>query len=76
MHPNRWMCLIVKGQRSGIPYYKVRVAPDEASLAAVADRRLIPGMPAEVTITTGTRTAARYLVDPLLDVLRASMRER
>ena len=66
----------VTDERSGIPYYKVRVAPDEASLAAVADRRLIPGMPAEVTITTGTRTAARYLVDPLLDVLRASMRER
>lgn len=63
-------------ERSGLPYYKVRVAPEEASLAAVADRRLLPGMPAEVTITTGERTAARYLVDPLLDVVRASMRER
>lgn len=63
-------------ERTGLPYYKVRVAPDEASLAAVADRRLMPGMPAEVTITTGERTAARYLVDPLLDVLRVSMRER
>lgn len=62
-------------ERSGMPYYKIRVAPDEASLAAVADRRLLPGMPAEVTITTGVRTAARYLVDPLLDILRTSMRE-
>lgn len=66
----------VTDERSGLAYYKIRVAPDEASLAAVADRRLVPGMPAEVTITTGARTAARYLVDPLLDVLRVSMRER
>jgi HlyD family type I secretion membrane fusion protein len=66
----------VTDERSGLPYYKVRVAPDEASLAAVSDRRLLPGMPAEVTITTGARTAARYLVDPFLDILRVSMRER
>ena len=66
----------VTDERTGMPYYKIRVAPDETSLAAIADRRLVPGMPAEVTITTGERTAARYLLDPIVDVLRASMRER
>jgi len=63
-------------ERSGVPYFKVRVAPDAESLAAIADRRLVAGMPAEVTIATGQRTAARYLVEPLMDAVRSAMRER
>lgn len=63
-------------ERSGMPYFKIRVAPDPESLAAIADRRLVAGMPAEVTIATGQRTAARYLVEPLMDAVRGAMRER
>lgn len=63
-------------ERSGMPYFKVRVAPDAESLAAIADRRLVAGMPAEVTMATGQRTAARYLVEPLMDAIRGAMRER
>jgi multidrug efflux pump subunit AcrA (membrane-fusion protein) len=63
-------------ERSGMPYFKIRVAPDSESLAAIADRRLVAGMPAEVTIATGQRTAARYLVEPLMDAVRGAMRER
>ena len=63
-------------ERTGMPFYKVRVRPDEASLQKIAERRLVPGMPAEVTIATGQRTAARYLIEPLWDALRKAMRER
>jgi HlyD family secretion protein/epimerase transport system membrane fusion protein len=63
-------------ERSGMPFYKVRVRPDEASLLKIAERRLVPGMPAEITIATGQRTAARYLIDPLWDAIRKAMRER
>ena len=63
-------------ERTGIPYFKVRVMPDDESIARISERRLVAGMPAEVTITTGERTAARYLIDPLWDAVRKSMRER
>lgn len=62
--------------RTGQSYFKVRVVPDEASLQKIAERRLVAGMPAEVSIATGQRTAGRYLVDPLLDSIRRAMRER
>lgn len=63
-------------ERSGMPYFKIRVAPDAASLAKIAERRLVAGMPAEVTIATGQRTVASYLVEPLTDSIRKAMRER
>jgi len=63
-------------ERTGMPYYRVRVTPDATSLAKIAERRLVAGMPAEVTIATGQRTAARYLIEPLMDSIRKAMRER
>lgn len=63
-------------ERTGMPYFRVRVAPDATSLAKLAERRLVAGMPAEVTIATGQRTAASYLIEPLTDSIRKAMRER
>lgn len=63
-------------ERSGLAFFKVRVRPDFASLEKIAERRLVAGMPAEVSIATGQRTAGRYLLDPLLDAIRRAMRER
>ena len=62
---------------SGMSYYlaKVKVPPEE--LEKLGDGVTItPGMPAEVLIMSGERTLVQYLVQPLLDSLRRTFRER
>lgn len=63
-------------QRSGLPYYLVRVTVPEAALKRLDERKVIAGMAADVMMTTGERTALHYLVSPLLDLVGKSMRER
>lgn len=63
-------------ERSGVPYYKAKVKIDKRSLELLGDNRLVPGMPAEVMITTGERTALDYLIKPFSDVLSYSFREK
>jgi HlyD family secretion protein len=47
-------------------YYAVTVVPDPDALAALgADRKLVPGMPVEAFIQTGSRSALSYLMHPL-----------
>jgi epimerase transport system membrane fusion protein len=63
------------------PYYvaHVRVSPQALRAASeLAGQTLVlsPGMQAEVFITTGERSAWRYLFDPVLDGIRRSLRER
>ena len=36
----------------------------------------MPGMPVEVMVKTGERTVRRYLVDPLVNALGRTFRER
>ena len=38
--------------------------------------RLVPGMPAEMFISTAERTAASYLVKPFTDQMNRAFRER
>lgn len=62
--------------RSAEPYYLVRVEVDREALARIAPNvELTPGMPAEVMVTTGHRTAWDYLTQPLRESLRRSMQE-
>jgi len=57
-------------------YYKVRVEVDRNALAAIgAGIELSPGMPAEVMVMTGQRTAFDYLTRPFLDSLRRGLTE-
>ena len=49
---------------------------DEESLAKIADRRIVPGMPADAVIATGERSVLQYLVDPILPFLINAFRER
>lgn len=62
--------------RTGFPYYRARVRVDDASLAKLGDRRLLPGMPADVVIAGAERTVLSYLVDPLVTALMRTFRER
>lgn len=53
----------------------MHVAVPEDQLERLGDRRLQPGMPADVMIKTGERTALQYLFQPLLDNLEHAWRE-
>jgi hypothetical protein len=62
-----------KGDHS---YFLARVGVDLEDLKKRADGvTLIPGMAADVIFITEERTLLRYLLSPLLDVLRHGLRE-
>ena len=63
-------------QRTGQPYFNVTVTVDRSLLKDYPDARLIPGLPVEVALDTGSRTALDYFVEPITDVLRRGMREK
>ncbi|MCZ6771725.1 MAG: HlyD family secretion protein [Proteobacteria bacterium] len=63
-------------ERTGLFYYLVRVRLT-GDVAKVLDRaELRPGMPAEVMIATGTRTALDYIFKPIFSDLNRSFREQ
>lgn len=62
----------LQDQRTGMPYFEARVRIDGEQLAKLETVRLYPGMPAEVKIVTGERSALQYLTGPLTDLLRRS----
>lgn len=67
---------LARDQQTGIPFYIVRVVLGEQEVDRLRDKRLIPGMPAEVHLRTGDRTVMSYLLKPLADQFSRSMRER
>ncbi len=62
-------------QRSGEPYYLARIKVADDEVARLGERQLHPGMPAEVMIKTGERTALQYLAQPFLDSMNRAWRE-
>ncbi|MEQ9393799.1 HlyD family type I secretion periplasmic adaptor subunit [Haliea sp.] len=62
-------------ESSGAPYYLAQVEVDPASLARMPHVRLLPGMPAEVLINTGSRTLLQYLLQPASNVIARSFLE-
>lgn len=63
-------------QRSGIPYYTVRIALAPEEIARLGDVKLVPGMPVEVFVQTGERKVISYLVKPLWDQMARAFKER
>ncbi|MBA1204426.1 HlyD family type I secretion periplasmic adaptor subunit [Pseudomonas capeferrum] len=62
-------------ERSGDPYYLVRVNVTEDGMKKLANRKLQPGMPAEVLINAGDRTMLEYLLKPARNMFAQSMIE-
>ncbi|NIA67454.1 HlyD family type I secretion periplasmic adaptor subunit [Pelagibius litoralis] len=63
-------------ERSGEAYYLARIAISEQEAARLGkDQILRPGMPADVMIKTGARTALDYLVQPLTESVTRAWRE-
>jgi HlyD family secretion protein len=63
-------------QHSGQSYFTVNVSVDATALKDYPDVKLVPGLPVDVALDTGSRTAFDYLVEPITDVLRHGMREK
>lgn len=65
-----------QAQQGAAPYYSVRLTLTEEALAKLGTLRLVPGMPAEVHITTSERTALTYFTKPLSDQFSRAFKER
>jgi len=58
------------------PYFAVTVSVDRSQLKDYPEVKLIPGMPVDVALDTGARTALEYFMEPITSVFRRGMRER
>jgi len=63
-------------ERPGESYYLCQVLLNPESLKHAGITNLLPGMPADVYIRTRARTAIQYMLDPVLDSLNRSFKER
>ncbi|MBJ3775770.1 HlyD family type I secretion periplasmic adaptor subunit [Acuticoccus mangrovi] len=63
-------------ERQGFTYYVVRVTLNEGELDRLPENLvLLPGMPAELYISTGEQTVVHYLLKPLTEQFRKAWRE-
>lgn len=66
---------LTEDERSGEQYFLARLRLSEAEMTRLGALKLNPGMPAEVFIQTGARSALSYLVKPFEDQLSRAFRE-
>ncbi len=62
--------------RTGQPYFNVLVSVSRAPLEGYDGVRLMPGIPVEVALKTGSRTVLQYLAEPVTDIMQRGMREK
>ncbi len=62
-------------ERSGNTYYQAQIELTPDSLQKLHNLKLLPGMPVEVMINTGERTALEYLLQPLTNAFARALRE-
>ena len=62
-------------QYTGGSYYLARVNVSEESLVDMGDLALMPGMPAEIFIATGSRTFFEYIFKPFSNAMARGLRE-
>ena len=60
---------------TGLSYYQARLALSDDEIAKLDDKPLIPGMPVEAFVQTGSRSILSYLVKPLSDHIAHAFRE-
>ncbi|MGP9791585.1 HlyD family type I secretion periplasmic adaptor subunit [Roseinatronobacter sp. NSM] len=67
----------IEDDRTGEPYFEtvLRFSDVAADVRPMSTLSLIPGMPVEVFISTGSRSPLEYFLQPLRDSFRRAMRE-
>ncbi len=63
-------------QQTNAPYFTVRITLPEEERRRLSGLQLVPGMPAEIFMQTGSRTLMSYLFKPITDQLRRTFVER
>jgi HlyD family secretion protein len=58
------------------PYFLVRAKLPQQQMARLGKLKLLPGMPVELFIQTGSRTPLQYLLKPLRDQIARTFKER
>ncbi len=67
---------LMQEPRTGASYYTARIVLKPEQLARLGQAKVVPGMPVDVFIKTGGRTALSYLTKPLWDQAQRAMKER
>ncbi len=67
---------LVRDLQTGNKYYTVRISLRQEDIRRLADTQLVPGMPAEAFLQTGSRTMLSYLFKPVTDQFERMFRER
>ena len=62
-------------KRTGVSYFTICIAVSDAEIARLGGLKIIPGMPVEVFVQTGSRTMLSYMLKPLMDQLTRTFRE-
>jgi HlyD family secretion protein len=63
-------------QQTNAPYFTVRVTLPDNERRRLAGQQLVPGMPAEVFMQTGSRTMVSYLFKPIADQIHRAFVEQ
>ncbi|KFC64608.1 putative RTX secretion protein D [Bosea sp. LC85] len=58
------------------PYFAGEVTIEQDAIPENYKKRIVPGMPVEVFVATGERSALQYIVGPVLQRMQRSMREQ
>ncbi|MEZ5913909.1 MAG: HlyD family type I secretion periplasmic adaptor subunit [Paracoccaceae bacterium] len=66
---------VLQDKTTGQNYYLARIEPSPEELAKLETHVLVPGMPVEVFIKTGDRTAFQYLTQPMMNFFNRAFRE-
>jgi HlyD family type I secretion membrane fusion protein len=66
---------LLTDERTGERFYSVQVIPAEEEVRHLPETMLKPGVPIEVILLTGSRTALDYMLEPLLTSFRHGLRE-
>ena len=67
---------LTRETQTNTAYYTLRITIAEEELRKLEGKALVPGMPVEAFIQTGSRTALSYLVKPFEDQVARAFRER
>jgi HlyD family secretion protein len=67
---------VIQDQRTGQPFYLVRIGMTADEITRLNGLKLVPGMPVEAFIRTEERTMLSYLLRPLTDQARRAFREQ
>ncbi len=65
-----------RDQQTNASYFTVRVTLPDDERRRLAGQQLVPGMPAEVFMQTGSRTMMSYLLKPIVDQMRRAFVEQ